>query len=78
VVDAHLDQVLAHRERDEPLGGLARDAELAGDLVLGVAGDVVEPGGTRGVVEPVFLASRAHRAASSGPAAPRARCGARA
>ena len=35
---------------------LARNAELCGDLVLGVAGDIIEPAGARRVVQPVVAA----------------------
>ena len=58
MVEPHLDQPFADRQRDEALRGLARNAELARDLVLGVAGDVIEPAGARGVVEPARLAFR--------------------
>ena len=40
-------------ERDQPLRRLPRHAELRGDLVLRVAGDIIEPAGARRVVEPV-------------------------
>ncbi len=56
MIEPDLDQPLAHRERNEALRGLARNAELARDLVLRVAGDVIEPAGARGVVEPRALA----------------------
>ncbi len=52
MIEPHLDQALADGERHEALRRLARDAELAGDLVLGVAGDVIEPACARGLVEP--------------------------
>ena len=55
MIEPHLDQLLADRERDETLRRLARHAELARDLVLRVAGDVVEPAGARRVVEPVIF-----------------------
>ena len=52
MVEPHLDQPLRHRHGNEPLRRLPRDAELLGDLVLRVAGDVIEPAGARRVVEP--------------------------
>ena len=51
VLHPHPHQPLRHGERDEPLGDLARDAHRRGDLVLGLAGDVVEPAGPGGIVE---------------------------
>jgi hypothetical protein len=56
VVEAELDELLGDRQRDQTLRGLARHAELAGDLFLGVPGDVVEPGGARGELEPALRA----------------------
>ena len=47
--DAH--EALGDRERDQPLRRLARDPHGGGDLVLGLAGDVVEPSGPRRVVQ---------------------------
>ena len=55
MVEPDLDQPLRHGHRDQPLRGLARHAELLGDLVLGVAGDVIEPAGARRIVEPVAV-----------------------
>ena len=55
MVEPDLDQPLRHRHRDEPLRGLPRHAELLGDLVLGVAGDVIEPAGARRIVEAVAV-----------------------
>ena len=52
MIQADLDQPLAHRQRDQALRRLPGNAELAGDLVLGVARDVIEPARTGGVVEP--------------------------
>src|SRR5579883_3627145 len=43
MVEPYLDETLADRQRHQTLRRLARDAELAGDLVLRVAGDVIEP-----------------------------------
>ncbi|CAM2152108.1 hypothetical protein PT2222_270118 [Paraburkholderia tropica] len=51
MIDAHADQVLLDRIGDEPLRDRARDLELFGDLVLGVAGHVVEPRGAGGEIE---------------------------
>jgi hypothetical protein len=52
MIEPDFDQPLTDRQRNEALGGLARNAELAGDLVLRVASDVIEPTGARGLVEP--------------------------
>ena len=41
MIEPDFDQLLADRERDEPLRRLSGYAELAGDLVLGVAGDII-------------------------------------
>ena len=43
VIDPERDQTFGDRGRDQPLCGLARDVELARQLVLGVARDEVEP-----------------------------------
>lgn len=43
VIHSHADQVLFHRERDEPLRHRTRDLQFLCDLVLGVAGDVIQP-----------------------------------
>ena len=51
VVEPELDQLLADGERHQPLRRLARQAELLRDLVLRVAGDVVEPRRARREVE---------------------------
>jgi hypothetical protein len=56
VVQAELDQALGDRRGDQPLRGLARHVELAGDLILGVARHVVEPGRARGEVQSSVLA----------------------
>ena len=61
MIEPDLDQLVADRQRDQPLGRLARHAELAGDLILGVAGDVIEPAGAGGVVEPVGFQLRCFR-----------------
>ena len=45
MIDAHADQILFDREGDQPLRDRARDLQLLGDFVLGVAGNVVEPRG---------------------------------
>jgi hypothetical protein len=57
VIEAHLDQPFANGERYQALRRLARDAELAGDLVLGVAGDVIEPAGAGRVVQTAAFVS---------------------
>jgi hypothetical protein len=56
MVDADLYEALRHRERHQPLRGLARYAELAGYLVLRVAGDIIKPAGARRLVEPRLAA----------------------
>ena len=61
MIEPDLDQALADGERDEALRRLARDAELARDLVLRVAGDVIEPAGARRFVEPQTLLIRPAR-----------------
>ena len=58
VIEAEGDQPLGERQRDQPLRGRARDVELAGDLVLGIAGDEIEPAGARRVVETRFFRIR--------------------
>ena len=52
MVEAHLDELFRHGHGDEALRGLPRHAELLRDLVLRVAGDVIEPAGARRIVEP--------------------------
>ena len=52
MVDADLHEPFGNGKRHQPLGRLARHAELGRDLVLGVAGDIVEPPRPRRVVEP--------------------------
>lgn len=44
-------QPLRQAERHHPLRRGARDAQLLGDFILRVAGDVIEPAGPRRVVE---------------------------
>ena len=61
MIEANLDQPAAHRQRYQPLGRLAGDAQLAGDLILGIAGDVIEPAGPGCVVEPVRFQLRCFR-----------------
>ena len=51
MVEPDLDQPLAHRKRNQALRRLTRNAELAGDLVLGVARDVIEPARARRLVQ---------------------------
>src|SRR5690242_944391 len=58
VVQPHLDKALADGERDQPLCRLARNAKLGRDLVLRVAGDVIEPAGPRRFIEPADFAVR--------------------
>src|SRR5690606_41007899 len=62
MVEADPDQPFRNRQRDQALCRLARDAKLGGDLVLRVAGDIVEPAGTGCVVKPAAAAflSRTH------------------
>src|SRR5690606_33831587 len=52
MVDADLYKPLRNGQRDEPLGRLARYAELGRHLDLGIAGDIVEPPCPRRVIEP--------------------------
>jgi hypothetical protein len=52
MIEPHLDEPFAHGERDEPLRRLPGHAKLLGNLLLIVAGDVVQPPGARGIVEP--------------------------
>ena len=59
VIDPERDQALGDRGRDQPLRGLARDVELARELVLGVAGDVVEPGCADRQIAPAVLGPQA-------------------
>src|SRR6478609_7142236 len=61
MIEPDLDQPFSHRERNKALGGLPGDAELVGDLVLRIAGDVIEPSGASGFVEPVYLHFRLSR-----------------
>jgi hypothetical protein len=51
MIEPDFDETLADGERDESLRRLTRDAELARDFVLRVAGDVVEPACARGFVK---------------------------
>ena len=53
VIEPDLDQFLADGEGDEPLRRLPRHAELARDLILGIAGDIIEPARPSGVIEPI-------------------------
>ena len=75
MVEPDLDEALADGERDEALRRLARNAELAGDLVLRVAGDVIEPARARRLVEPQIVLIRLARHqppfAASGAGPPR-------
>ena len=67
VVDADLDQPFRDGKRDQPLRALPRHAELGRDLVLGVAGDIIEPAGAGGVVVArvgVLVARTHHRPAA--------------
>src|SRR6185437_10583547 len=52
MIEPDLDQAFADGERDQALRRLTRDVELARDLFLVVAGDIVKPTRTCGVVEP--------------------------
>ena len=51
MVQTEGNQPLGKRKRNQPLRRRARNVELARDLVLGVAGDVIEPAGARRVIE---------------------------
>ena len=77
MIEPDLDQPLADRQRNQALRRLARNAELARDLVLGVAGDVIEPSGAGGLVEPQTVMIRFARHGFSprpeGPLGPPAR-----
>ena len=56
------DQPLGKAQRDQPLRRSARDLQHFCDLVLGVAGDEIEPAGARGFVETrFFVVRRGHR-----------------
>ena len=71
MIEPHLDEPLADRQRNQALRRLARDAELARDLVLGIAGDVIEPSGARGLVEPqTVVVGFARHGFSPGPQLP--------
>src|SRR3984957_9683662 len=61
MIEPDLDEPLADRQRNQALRGLTRNAELARDLVLGVAGDIVEPPGASGLVEPQSIVIRLAR-----------------
>lgn len=50
------DEAFRHRQRHQALRRLARNAELGGDLVLRVAGDIIQPPGARRVVQPCVAA----------------------
>src|SRR6185503_2425512 len=52
MIEPDLDQAFADGERDQALRRLTRDVELARDLFLVVAGDIVKPTRTCGVVKP--------------------------
>jgi hypothetical protein len=56
MIEANLDQPLAHGKRHQPLSRLPRYAKLSRDFVLSVAGDIVEPARSGGVVQPRTLA----------------------
>ena len=51
VVDAKFDQLFANGQRDETLSSLPGHVELCGNFFLGVACDVIEPGGVGGLVQ---------------------------
>ena len=51
VIEPDFHQPLADRERDQPLRRLPRNRQFPGDLVLGVAGNIIKPAGARRVVE---------------------------
>ena len=55
------DQPLGETERDQPLRRGARHLQHLGDLVLGMAGDEIEPAGARRVVETGFFIVGGHR-----------------
>src|SRR5271170_2285812 len=61
MIEPDLDEPLADRQRNQALRRLARNAELARDLVLSVAGDVIEPSGAGGLVEPQSVMIRLAR-----------------
>src|ERR1700734_2649185 len=61
MIEPDLDEPLADRQRNQALRRLARNAELARDLVLGVAGDIIKPSGARGLVEPQSIMIRPAR-----------------
>ena len=54
------DQPLGEAQRDQPLRRGARDLQHLCDLVLGVAGNEIEPAGPRGIVEPRFFVLGGH------------------
>src|SRR5690349_5877416 len=51
MIDAHANQVLLDGERDEPLRDGPRHLQFFRNLVLRIAGHVVEPGGARCEIE---------------------------
>ena len=51
MIEAHLDEFFADRKGDQALRRLARDTELPGNFILGVAGNIIEPAGAGGFVE---------------------------
>ena len=64
MVDPDLDEAFRNGKRHQPLRGLPGDAELAGDLILRVAGDVVEPAGAGRLVQPGIALPKIHRLAT--------------
>ena len=51
MIEPHFDEAFADRQGDQALRGLAGDSELAGDLVLRIARDIVEPAGAGRFIE---------------------------
>ena len=51
MIDTYPHEPLRHGERDQPLRRLTRNAKLGRDLILRVAGDIIEPAGAGRVVQ---------------------------
>ncbi len=52
MLEPERDQPLGKAQRHQPLRRGARHLQHPGDLVLGMAGDEVQPAGASGIVEP--------------------------